>query len=143
LYITIQKYNFKTNKQKITLKLQITTPKQSGIYREHLLQTGTVFSRISGRENSGGASSHSPPPLVAREPTRHRKQLDQRDRGQPLLPFLFLPAVTTTVICKKKENASKVSVLPPLLDLLSFLLLLVFCSSLLQVADGSEVRVSL
>jgi hypothetical protein len=43
----------------------------------------------------------------------------QRDRAQPLLPFLFLPAVTTTVICKKKENASKVSVLPPLLDLLS------------------------
>jgi hypothetical protein len=67
----------------------------------------------------------------------------QRDRAQPLLPFLFLPAVTTTVICKKKENASKVSVLPPLLDLLYCLLLLVFCSSLLQVAGDSEVRVSL
>jgi hypothetical protein len=33
-----------------------------------------VFSRISGRKNSGGASFHAPPLLAARGPTRSRKK---------------------------------------------------------------------
>jgi len=33
-----------------------------------------VFSRISGRENSGGASFHAPPSLAVRGPTRSRKK---------------------------------------------------------------------
>jgi hypothetical protein len=41
-----------------------------------------VFSRISGRENSGGASSHAPPPLAARGFTRrHRKTKQQGVSG--------------------------------------------------------------
>jgi len=90
-----------------------------------------VFGWISGRGISGGASSHAPPPLRRVDPRATASNWKQRDRGQPLLPFLFLPAVTTTVICKKKENASKVSVLPPLLDLLSFLRLFKSASSLI------------
>jgi hypothetical protein len=130
LYITLQNTISKQINKKNYIKITNNNPKTTGIYREHLLQAGTVFSRISGRENSGGASSHAPPSLAARLPKRHRhwrrvfpsataSNWKQRDRAHPVLPFLFLPAVTTTVICKKKENASKVSVLPPLLDLLS------------------------
>jgi hypothetical protein len=48
-----------------------------------------VFSRISGRENSGGASSHAPPPLAAREPTRHRKQLETAGSGSASSPLPF------------------------------------------------------
>ena len=65
-----------------------------------------------------------------------------------LLPFPSLLAVRTTVTCKGKNTHAKLPILFPFFffffrSTLSCLLLLVFCSSLLQVADGFEVRASL
>jgi hypothetical protein len=53
---------------------------------------------------TGGAWVHAPP---------QGRNWKQRDLAQPLLLFLSLPAVTTTVTCKRRKNAIKVSVLPP------------------------------
>jgi len=84
-----------------------------------------VFSRISGHG-----------PLATRLPTRGRNW-KQRDLAQPLLLFLSLPAVTTTVTYKRRKNTSKDSVFPSLLDLLSsgFSLSLDSLIFLLQVTD--------
>ena len=89
LYITLQNTISKQINKKNYIKITNNNPKTTGIYREHLLQAGTVFSRISGRENSGGASSHAPPSLAARGPTRHRKQLETAGSGSPSSPLPF------------------------------------------------------
>jgi len=56
-----------------------------------------------------------------------------------LLLSLSAPAVITTVTCKRRKNASKVSVLLPLLDLFSsgFSLSLGSLVFLLQVEDSA------
>jgi hypothetical protein len=67
-----------------------------------------VFSRISGRENSGGVSSHAPPPLAAREPTRRRKQLETAGSGSASSPLPF-PAGGDNHCHLQKEGKRKQS----------------------------------
>jgi hypothetical protein len=67
-----------------------------------------VFSRISGRENSGGASSHAPPHLAARGLTR-RARITGKWVGLTLFLLLFpsLQTVRSYIICnnnKKRTN---------------------------------------
>ena len=91
--ITFQKLQ---NKKK-NPKIYINCRGRPETVLEAFLRTGT----------SGSAWVHAPPPLAARESTRHR-----RKNGQPVdlapLCFLFLssPAGTPTVTCKHTKTQS-------------------------------------
>jgi hypothetical protein len=67
-----------------------------------------VFSRISGRENSGGVSSHAPPPLAAREPTRRRKHWKTAGSVSASSPLPFLAGGDNhRHLQKKKKTQAK------------------------------------
>jgi hypothetical protein len=77
---------------------------------------------------TGGAWVHAPP---------QGRNWKQRDLAQPLLLFLSLPAMTTTVTCKRRKMQSKFWFFLPVLDMLSsgFSLSLSSLIFLLQVTD--------